>query len=72
MKITRELIEQLKTENGGWNRAELVWLGVELDRNRPVRGWKRKLEDQAAHGYPAETVGARPVRKQEQEQAKLL
>ena len=36
MKLTREIIEQHKTEKGGWTRAQLQAIGVGWP---PPRGW---------------------------------
>ena len=37
MKLTNAMIDQGKTENGAWTRAQLALLGIEWP---PVRGWK--------------------------------
>ena len=38
---TKQLIETLKTKNGGWTKKDLAKLGISWP---PPKGWKKKLE----------------------------
>ena len=47
--VTRELIERLKTKNGGWTKSTLKLLGVPWP---PPKGWKNKLLQGQESDYP--------------------
>lgn len=40
MNITKEYIESLKTDQGGWTKKDLKKLGVSWP---PKKGWKKRL-----------------------------
>ena len=40
MIITNELIESLKTRNGGWTKRSLAVLGINWP---PTKGWKNRI-----------------------------
>lgn len=49
MKITKEYLESLKTEKGGYTKETLAKLGVSWP---PPKGWKKKLLEKNAQQTP--------------------
>ena len=47
----REKLDALKSEKGGWTRANIESLGVTWP---PQRGWQRRLIDECLHDHEIE------------------
>lgn len=43
MKITHELLDSLKSDNGGYTKAVLTLLGVAWNKSGPAHGWQKLL-----------------------------
>ena len=52
--VTGKLIDSLRTENGGWTKCALAYLGVEWP---PRRGWKLEVLNQPRRPLEADRLG---------------